>query len=137
MENLKNARRAKKLTQQEVADHLGIERSSYARYESGSREPDIETINALAKYLDVSVGYLSGSAVYSNADKLIDSYERSIHFWLEDQFFSASEVDRLKDHYADVLTRYKTLVESLERAKTSEKYCIGENPTAIERYLHY
>ena len=48
------------MTQQEVADKLGIERSSYARYEGSSREPDMGTINRLAAILNVSTDYLLG-----------------------------------------------------------------------------
>lgn len=48
------------MTQQEVAGRLNIERTSYARYESGSREPDIATLVALADLFQVSLDYLCG-----------------------------------------------------------------------------
>ena len=48
------------MTQQEVASRLNIERTSYARYESGSREPDIATLVALADLFQVSLDYLCG-----------------------------------------------------------------------------
>ena len=60
MKNLQAARKAKGLTQQDLADFLGIGRVTYARYENGDRQPDYETLLKLANYLDVSTDYLLG-----------------------------------------------------------------------------
>lgn len=60
MLRLKDARKSKGLKQQEVADYLGIAKITYARYEGGTREPDINTIVSLASYFDVTVDYLLG-----------------------------------------------------------------------------
>ena len=43
--------RNEKLTQQEVADYLGITRPAYTAYESGKRQPDFETLQNLLHYL--------------------------------------------------------------------------------------
>ena len=59
-ESIKAARLAAKMTQQAVADHLGIDRSSYARYETGTREPDMDTLHRLANLFSVSSDYLLG-----------------------------------------------------------------------------
>ncbi len=42
------------LTQQQVADRLKIERSTYTYYETGKTKPDIETVVKLAKVFNVS-----------------------------------------------------------------------------------
>lgn len=60
MIRLKDARKSKGLKQQQVADYLGIAKITYARYEGGTREPDINTIVSLASYFDVTVDYLLG-----------------------------------------------------------------------------
>ena len=60
MKNLKKIRTQNKKQQQEVADYLGINRVSYARYESGERQPDFQTVANLADYFKVSVDYLLG-----------------------------------------------------------------------------
>lgn len=57
---LTKLRKARKLTQDEVSKNTGINRSTYSNYESGNREPDIDTIKMLAKYFDVSVNYILG-----------------------------------------------------------------------------
>lgn len=53
-------RNAKGLTQQQVADKIGITRGRLNNYEQGTREPDIDTITLLAKFYNVSIGCLLG-----------------------------------------------------------------------------
>lgn len=59
-ENLRNARLRKGLSQKELAEKLGVARSSYCMYESGDREPNIITILKIADLLDVSTNELLG-----------------------------------------------------------------------------
>ena len=60
-ERLKKARKDKKLTQQVVADSLGVAKSTYCGYESDFRKPDVLTVQKLAAILDVSGSYIIGS----------------------------------------------------------------------------
>ncbi|MEC2197805.1 helix-turn-helix transcriptional regulator [Bacillus subtilis] len=55
---LKKLRLEKKMKQQEVADKLGIARTTYASYEQGKREPDHETLIKIAEYYDVTIDFL-------------------------------------------------------------------------------
>lgn len=64
MKNLKKIREERKLTQQNVADLLNIQRPTYTRYETGEREPDFETLIKLSEILEVSVDYLLGKTEY-------------------------------------------------------------------------
>ncbi len=59
-ENLKNVRLQKRLSQKEVAEHIGVAKSTYSLYESGHREPNIETIKRIADYFEVSSDLLLG-----------------------------------------------------------------------------
>lgn len=58
MRNLKVARKMKGLSQQEIADLMQIDRSTYTRYEIGSIQPDNTKLIQLATILDVSVDFL-------------------------------------------------------------------------------
>lgn len=60
MKNLKKLREERKLTQQNMADMLQIQRPTYSRYENGEREPDFETVLKMSDVLEVSVDYLLG-----------------------------------------------------------------------------
>lgn len=62
---LRDLRLAKKLTQQDVADKLGITRQAYGYYENekSKREPDHATTKRLAEMFDVTTDFLlKGSA---------------------------------------------------------------------------
>ena len=58
--NLKDIRTHLKLSQKEVAAHLGITQQAYANYERGERNPDPKTLSNIADFFDVSVDYLLG-----------------------------------------------------------------------------
>lgn len=60
---LKELRTSAKLTQQEVAAHLGVERSTYVKYERGNSDPPSSALVKLADMFGVSVDYLLGHDV--------------------------------------------------------------------------
>lgn len=47
-------------TAQQMADHLGVSVRAYRFYESGSREPNLETLSHIADKLKVTTDYLLG-----------------------------------------------------------------------------
>ena len=59
-ENLKEARIKKGLSQKEVADNIGVAKSTYSLYESGNREPNVQTIKKIADFLGISADELLG-----------------------------------------------------------------------------
>ena len=54
MASLKVLRKRKGVSQQELADLLGVTRAAYSHYETGRRVPDAQSIKKLADYFDVS-----------------------------------------------------------------------------------
>lgn len=54
-ENIKLFRQSKGLTQEELAKKLGISKSAISRYESGQREPDLDSVEKIASTLGVSL----------------------------------------------------------------------------------
>ena len=58
------------LTQEELAQQLGISRAALAKYEKSLREPDYETLNKIADFFDVSIDYLLGSSRDGSSKKL-------------------------------------------------------------------
>ncbi|WP_368490734.1 helix-turn-helix domain-containing protein [Clostridium sp. BJN0013] len=61
--NLKELRTRKGLTQDELSKLLNINRATYAHYETGRREPDLETLKMLAKFFNVTLDQLAGSII--------------------------------------------------------------------------
>ncbi len=76
------------LTQQQVADVLGLDRSTYAYYESGKTTPDIKSVSKLLKLFNISYNELmeetecastkvNDSAVEEDEDEKLHIYELS------------------------------------------------------------
>lgn len=59
-ENLKYAREQRGLSQKEVSEKIGVAKSTYSLYESGNREPNVQTIKKIADVLSVSADELLG-----------------------------------------------------------------------------
>lgn len=59
-ERLKDLRTSKGLSQRELGKRLGITNSAISMYERGEREPDYETLEAIADLFNVDIAYLLG-----------------------------------------------------------------------------
>lgn len=51
--NLRYLRKSKQLSQQELANQLGISRSNVAAYERGNAEPNAQRLMKMANYFDI------------------------------------------------------------------------------------
>jgi repressor LexA len=69
-DRLKDLRNEYKKDRYELAKFLNVSYSTIAKYESGLRSPDKETLNKLANYFNVSVDYLLGRTDIRNTDTL-------------------------------------------------------------------
>lgn len=61
MNRLREERLKKGLSLQQVADAVGLGNNTISRYETGKREPKLETWNKLAEYFSVPTSYLMGT----------------------------------------------------------------------------
>ena len=78
-ERLKSARERKGLKQNRVALYLGVHNSTLAKYESGEREPDNETLKRLAEYYEVKTDWILSGEPNNNKtkkDSNIEAYKR-------------------------------------------------------------
>lgn len=60
VKNLKELRIQAGISQQQLADVIGVSQQSINKYENHNIEPDIRTLVALADYFETSVDYLIG-----------------------------------------------------------------------------
>lgn len=60
LQRLRNLREDADLYQKDMADYLHCSQVTYSRYELGTREIPLESLNALADFYGVSVDYLMG-----------------------------------------------------------------------------
>lgn len=82
-DKVKLLRKERGLTQSQLGDAIGQERSTIACYESGKRTPDVVTLEKLADYFKVSLDYFSTK---SEADIMVELLART------NSFFSANNV---------------------------------------------
>lgn len=57
-ERLRTARLKHNITQQDMADLIGVTLRAYQYYESGEREPSLQILVSIAKTLSVTTDYL-------------------------------------------------------------------------------
>jgi transcriptional regulator with XRE-family HTH domain len=65
-EKLKKLREEKGLKQSELASILGIGRTTLSHYELNNREPDLDILNKIADFFNVSVDFLLGRTSIRN-----------------------------------------------------------------------
>ena len=59
-QNIKKLRQSRSLTQEELAERLGVSYQSVSRWETGLSYPDIELIPEIAAFFEVSTDVLMG-----------------------------------------------------------------------------
>ncbi len=59
-DRLKELRNEKGLSQQQLAQALGLSRSRYSLYELGVREPSIDLLKTMASFFNITIDYLVG-----------------------------------------------------------------------------
>lgn len=59
-ERLKSLRISKGISQRDVANYLGIDRTTYLKYENGSSNPNISRLAKLANFFGTTPDYLLG-----------------------------------------------------------------------------
>lgn len=63
-ERLRELRLDKNLTQQQLADILGVDRTTVMKWERNERETNFAMLIKIARYFDVSCDYLIGNINY-------------------------------------------------------------------------
>lgn len=80
---LRELRNEKELTQQALANIVGVSKVSISGYETGTRIPSVDVLNRLLDYFDISADFLMGreiTAVFENErnEKFIISKDEMI-----------------------------------------------------------
>lgn len=91
-ENLKNARERKGISQKDVAEKIGVAKSTYSLYESGNREPNVQTIKKIADVLSVSADDLLG----------LNDEPTTIAAHFDGDEYTEAELDKIKEFAAFV-----------------------------------
>ena len=71
---LKQLRLKANLKFEELARHLGCSKSSISMYENGTREPNLETLEAIADYFNVDMNTLTDSKTSAELNSELQEY---------------------------------------------------------------
>lgn len=116
-------------TRTQVCEDLGIKYTTFTDWVNGKTYPRIDKIELLAKYFGVSKSELVERTAPSVSD-LNDLHYRGIIVWSEDQFFTENESKAIKEHFDELLIRYKAFVEAIQNCKLS----LDDYLTAIDQF---
>ena len=96
-ENLKKYRLLKKLTQEDVAEYLGITSQSVSKWERGESYPDITFLPALANILKQASIYLLAWIQYGLKKRSLVSIKKLLH--ISDAEIMAQPKKHTEMHY--------------------------------------
>ena len=91
-ENLKEARLKSGISQKDLAENIGVAKSTYSLYESGKREPNVDTIKKIASSQNVSADTLLG----------IDNEPTTLAAHFEGDEYTESEMEEIRNFAAFV-----------------------------------
>lgn len=102
---LKHLRQLGGVTQKELAEYLRVGKTTISNYETGYSSPDLETLNRLADYFQVSIDYLMGRTDQRNPKDPDLPYEfispeEAVKFILEQNVimgFGGFDIDKMDD----------------------------------------
>ena len=89
---LKLLRNEKNMSQQELADALGISKSSINMYERGERQPNFEVLETIADFFNVDIDYLLGRT--NKTTNIINPNTIAAHF--DGDEYTPEELDEIK-----------------------------------------
>lgn len=91
--NLKRLREQKGISQQKLAELLGVTQQAVGKWEKGKSEPDTETLAKLAKLFDASVDYLLGLTTIKNPPETIAAHHEG-NDWSEEEL---EDIEKFKE----------------------------------------
>lgn len=74
-ENIARLRREKNVTQEQLADHIGVTKGAVSKWENGTTLPDLVTLPLLASFFDVSVDALLGYTPQLSREQIRERYQ--------------------------------------------------------------
>ena len=117
-EILKQLRNRDNLSQAELAQKLGVAKSTIGMYESGKREPDFETLESIADFFNVDMNFLLGRDGSENDHYYLNDETRQI----AQEAFENPELRTLFHAARDIPPeRLKAHIEFMKSLKRQEK----------------
>lgn len=108
-ENLIRLRREKKVTQEQLADFLGVTKASVSKWETKQSMPDILLLPKLATYFDVTIDTLLGYEPQLSKEQIQRIYAEL------SKDFADKEFEIVMEHSRELVKQYYSCYEFLSR----------------------
>ena len=112
-ENIKRLRRERELTQEQLADELGVSFQAVSRWEQGQSYPDVEMIPEIALYFGVSADELMG----------VDEAAREKRFETDCQLWYNDFIESAKWDSSDYENRLSIIREKIREYPDKSFFC--------------
>ncbi len=113
-ERLRELRKEKQITIEQLANDLGSAKSTISRYENGLREPKKDFLELLSKYFEVSVDYLLGNTNERTINKEKSTLDSNIKTIAAHRI---GPVDDLDDEAIDKINEYIEFIRMQQQKK--------------------
>ncbi|MBQ4603808.1 MAG: helix-turn-helix domain-containing protein [Clostridia bacterium] len=125
-ENLKRLRKSKDLTQEALADFLGMSFQAISKWERGDTFPDIMMLPVIASFFGVTVDSLLGADAITKEAKIKEYTENYSRLWNEQKISQAR--DMLKEAIVEFPGNYDLLskyLNALIQAQCDDEYKVS------------
>lgn len=140
-QRIKELRKANGLTQERLADHLGVTYKAVSKWECGLTVPDLSLIMPLAKILRVTADELLGGNPEENDARRAEFNERCLFYWkydMEENYRIAIQaVSEYPDDYQYLMWLAMMERWAAGRQKPEESPKLPSVSELVERCLHH
>lgn len=133
-ENLVYLRRKKGVTQETIADFLGITKASVSKWETGLSLPDIAQLPKIASYYDISIDELMGYQAQISMEAIKTQYEAFAEDFAKRNFSDVMEDIRnfIRQYYSCYPALLQMVVLLLNHYKMAE---VQEQPNILQEMI--
>ncbi len=136
-ENIRNFRKKNDLTQEALADRLGVTYQSVSRWEKGSTYPDLELLPAISEILGISVDELLGMPAIEKEKKAKEAFDELRRECMKKDYDADHIVEVIRDirrNYMNTDEAWRPWTEGNDRAFRDPKI-LPEVRLMAEAYL--
>lgn len=136
-ENIRSFRKKNDLTQEALADRLGVTYQSISRWENGTTYPDLELLPAISEVLNVTVDKLLGMPQIEKEKRAVETFDELRRECMKHDYDTDRIVTLLRDirrNYLDSDSAWRPWVEGNGRAFRDPKI-LTEVRLMAEAYL--
>ena len=140
-ENIKRLRKENELTQENLADFLGVSFQSVSKWERGESYPDITLLPAIASFFDVSTDELIGIDKAKREEKIKNYIDEFNDLRMKNTPYVFEQISKAVKEFPgdyDLLVRYlEILISEKSKASADGELILDEVESIYDKILNY